>query len=113
MIFIIGPLYSGKRDFACRLLGCGAQELKSRAVWDVQDLAAQCGDLEALAARLAEYEVVIATEVGGGVVPADPEERSGREAAGRLNCLLARRAQRVIRVFYGLPLILKEEQESV
>ena len=30
-----------------------------------------------------------------------------REAAGRLACLLARRAERVVRVFCGLPLELK------
>ena len=32
----------------------------------------------------------------------------GAEAAGQLLCLLARRADRVVRVFYGLPLTLKE-----
>ena len=113
MILIIGPLYSGKRDFACQVLGCGAEELKNRAVWDVQDLAAQCGDLEALADQLAGHEVVIATEVGGGVVPVDAEERASREAAGRLSCLLAQRAEQVFRVFCGLPMVLKEKQEHV
>ncbi|MFR2157848.1 MAG: bifunctional adenosylcobinamide kinase/adenosylcobinamide-phosphate guanylyltransferase [Evtepia gabavorous] len=57
----------------------------------------------------AQYEVVIATEVGGGVVPVDPVQRQNREAAGRLACLLAQRADRVIRVFCGLPQALKGE----
>lgn len=109
MIFITGPLYSGKRDYACEALGCTAEELAARAVWDVQELAARSGDLEALAEELSRYEAVIATEVGGGVVPIDPAERSAREAAGRLSCLLARRAQRVVRVFCGLPVVLKGE----
>ena len=107
MIFITGPLYSGKRDYACQLLGCGAEELADRAVWDVQELAAGRGDLEALAEELAGHEVVIATEVGGGVVPIEAGERAAREAAGRLSCLLARRAERVVRVFCGLPMVLK------
>lgn len=107
MIFITGPLYSGKRDYACQLLGCGAEELKGRAIWDVQKLAAECVDLNALADDLAQHEVVIATEVGGGVVPIDAGERAAREAAGRLSCLLARRAERVVRVFCGLPMVLK------
>ena len=47
MILITGPLWSGKRDFACRLLGCGREELAARAVWDAQELAAGCDDLEA------------------------------------------------------------------
>jgi len=107
MIFITGPLYSGKRDYACQLLGCTRKELEGRAVWDAQDLAAGRADLSALADELAQHEVVIATEVGGGVVPVDAGERAAREAAGRLSCLLAQRAQRVIRVFCGLPMVLK------
>ena len=107
MIFITGPLYSGKRDYARQLLGCTQEELGRRAVWDVQERARSCADLEALAESLAGYDVVIATEVGGGVVPADAGERAAREAAGRLSCLLARRAERVVRVFCGLPMVLK------
>ena len=107
MIFIIGPLYGGKREYACRLLDCKPEELAEHAVWDVQDLAAGCADLDTLAEDLARREVVIATEVGGGVVPIDAGERAAREAAGRLSCLLARRAEKVILVFCGLPVILK------
>lgn len=107
MIFITGPLYSGKRDYACSLLNCGMEELGRRAVWDVQNLAADRADLDALADELAAHEVVIATEVGGGVVPVDAGERAAREAAGRLSCLLAQRAERVVRVFCGLPMVLK------
>ena len=102
MIFITGPLYSGKRTFAAALPG-------SRLA-DVQDLAPAAEDLAALADRLCrEYDILIATEVGGGVVPTDPAERAAREAAGRLNCLLAQRAETVIRVCCGLPQALKGE----
>ena len=59
MIFITGPLYSGKREYARLLLGCTREELAQRAVWDVQELAAGCGDLAALAQQLARNEVVI------------------------------------------------------
>lgn len=107
MIFLFGPLYSGKRAFACKLLHCREEELSNYAVWDVQDQATQAEDLAALAQELTCYPVVIATEVGGGVVPADARERAAREAAGRLNCLLSDRADTVVRVFYGLPLVLK------
>ena len=109
MIFLFGPLYSGKKEAAMKLLGCDAAELANRAVWDVQDLAAKSGDLPALAEELARYDVVIATEVGSGVVPVNPEERAAREAAGRLNCLLARQAGVVARVFCGIPMVLKGE----
>lgn len=111
MIFLFGPLYSGKRDFACRILHCTGEELGSRAVVNVQQLAAQAQDLEELADELAQKEIVIATEVGGGVVPTDYGERVSREAAGRLNCLLTARADTVVRIFYGLPLVLKGSLE--
>lgn len=107
MILITGPLYSGKRTYACTLLGCTREELEQHAVWDAQDLARGCKDLDALADRLAQYEAVITTEIGGGVVPIDAEERAARELAGRLSCLLAQRAERVVRVFCGLPMELK------
>ena len=68
MMFITGPLYSGKRTFARNF-----------------------------------------REVGGGVVPMDAEERAGREAAGRLACLLAERADCVVQMFCGIPTVLKGE----
>ena len=101
MIFITGPLYSGKRTFANALLGTRIAE--------VQNLAKDADDLEKLADKLAVYDIVIATEVGGGVVPVDAGERAAREAAGRLACLLASRAQCVVQMFCGIPTILKGE----
>ena len=62
MIFITGALYSGKRTYA--------EKIGGRQIADVQDLAADAQDLTALANELAaRYDVVIATEIGGGVVP--------------------------------------------
>ena len=104
MIFITGPLFSGKRDFARTLCAEGDW------IAEVQDMAAEAEDLSALADELTRnYKVVIATEVGGGVVPVDPEIRAAREAAGRLSCLLMQRADTAVRVFCGLPVLLKGE----
>lgn len=107
MIFITGPLFAGKRDYIKTALHWTQGDLDARAVWDVQDLAANAADLPQLAEALSQHEVVIATEVGGGVVPMDPKQREVREAAGRLACLLAGRAHTVIRVCCGLPQALK------
>ncbi len=102
MIFITGPLYSGKRTFA--------QKLPGRRIVDVQELAADAPELDKLADRLAaEYEVILATEVGGGVVPMEAQQRAAREAAGRLACLLAARADCVVQMFCGIPTVLKGE----
>ena len=108
MIFVTGPLFAGKKEYVCQALGWSREDLAAHAVWEVQDPAAQAPDLAALADTLcANYPVVIATEVGGGVVPMDPAQRAAREAAGRLSCLLAQRAETVIRVCCGLPQALK------
>ena len=109
VIFVTGPLFAGKREYICKALGWSEEDLARRGIWEVQNLAGQEEDLEKLAKNLAQYEVVIATEVGGGVVPVDPVQRQNREAAGRLACLLAQRADRVIRVICGLPQALKGE----
>lgn len=107
MIFVTGPLMAGKRDYIRAALGLSPEEFARRAVWDVQTLAAEALDLNALAEALSAREIVIATEVGGGLVPTDPAERAAREAAGRLSCLLAERADTVVRVCCGLPQVLK------
>ena len=107
MIFVTGPLFSGKQEAICRMLGWNVENFAENAVRDVEQLAYEAENLQELAEHLAEREVVIATEVGGGVVPVDPEERRRREQAGRLACLLAERAETVIRVCCGLPQVLK------
>ena len=91
------------------------QEPRKSTLLFVQDAAAEIQtpeQLEALARELAEYDIVIATEVGGGVVPMDAGARAGREAAGRLACLLAARADCVVQMFCGIPTVLKGELPS-
>jgi len=109
MIFVTGPLFAGKQTYICRALGWTEADFREKAVRDVQELASVAENLEKLAEKLGAWPVVLATEVGGGVVPVDPGERSAREAAGRLSCLLAARADTVIRVCCGLPQLLKGE----
>ena len=106
MIFITGPLFAGKKDYIRDALHLTEAEFAACAVWDVQERAMET-DVENLAAELSRYRVVIATEIGGGVVPIDAGDRAKREAAGRLACALARRADTVIRVCCGLPELLK------
>ena len=108
MIFVTGPLYAGKREYIRNALGLSEAAFSARAVWDVQELA-RGADLSALADRLAEKDIVIATELGGGLVPIERAEREKREAAGRLACLLAERANTVVRVCCGLGQVLKGE----
>lgn len=104
MILITGPLYSGKHTFARTLPG--------RCIADVQQLAAGCKDnaeLEKLADKLSAYDIVLSTEVGGGVVPIDPGRACRTGKRRRLACLLAARAACVVQMFCGIPTVLKGE----
>ena len=67
MLFITGPLYSGKRTFA--------KPFGGRQIYEVQTLAANAESLPALADELAQYDVVTATEVG--------RQRHGSRKTGR------------------------------
>lgn len=110
MIFVTGPLYSGKKTYVKTRFGWNDAQLARLAAVDVQKLvtgAETPAQLEALAAQLAQKTAVTAAEVGSGVVPIDKAQRAQREAAGRLAILLAQRAQEVVRVFCGIPTRIK------
>ena len=108
MIFVTGPMFSGKREYIKSALNLSDEELAKRAVWYVEELVSEKAvTLEALADELASKEIVIADEIGCGLVPLDASEREKRERAGRLACMLAERADTVIRVVCGCPQILK------
>ena len=95
MIFITGPLYSGKRTFA---RPCG------QCICDVR--AGYRPKSGKLADGLSAYDIVLAA--GGRRRGAmDPAERARRETAGRLACLLAARADCVVQMFCGIT-VLKE-----
>ena len=66
-------------------------------------------DMLCSALRLAAGPVVlVANEVGMGLVPQTPLGRQFRDAAGRLNQQVAALADRVVFIAAGLPLLLKE-----
>ena len=52
-------------------------------------------------------KIVITTETGCGLVPVDKDERLLREKIGRVNCALAKAAERVDRVVCGIGQCIK------
>src|SRR6185437_9252869 len=57
--------------------------------------------------------LLVANEVGLGIVPDNALARTFRDHAGRLNQRVAAQAQRVVLVAAGLPLVLKEAREII
>jgi adenosylcobinamide kinase / adenosylcobinamide-phosphate guanylyltransferase len=68
----------------------------------------ETGELFRALRNVAGPVVLVANEVGMGLVPETPLGRKFRDAAGRLNQEVAALADRVVFVAAGLPLVLKE-----
>ena len=78
MIVVLGGRYAG---------GAGEDPLQCAGTF-AEKLDAQC--------------VLVLTEMGCGIVPAEHGERQFREMNGRVNCLFAEQAEQVIRVIAGV-----------
>ncbi len=105
MVLILGGRAQGKTEYAA------AQYPKSEIVNAYHETVRrelECGnDPLALAEQMLKQHdpeklVVISDEIGCGIVPLDPFERSWREVNGRVNCFLAQKADAVIRVTAGI-----------
>lgn len=71
------------------------------------DVAAEIERLCACLPRLESRTVLVANEVGLGIVPDNATARAFRDHAGRLNQAVAAAAEQVVFVAAGLPLTLK------
>ena len=72
------------------------------------DIEAEIAALDAALPRLGGPVVLVANEVGLGIVPENALARAFRDHAGRLNQTVAARADRVVFIAAGLPLVLRE-----
>ena len=86
--------------------------IRARAIRHLERFAQACvragkEPAEVLNAIDLSDKILICEDISCGVVPIDPEQRAWREAVGRMNAMLAARAERVTRIFCGLPMELK------
>ena len=104
MKLYIGGLYQGQEELA-KKENPGAEifcrfEEGLRGVEDPQGYArAFC--------RAHPEAVVVAHEIGCGIVPLDAGDRAWREAAGRALCVIAQESSQVVRVFCGIGVRIK------
>ena len=65
-------------------------------------VAVDLGELVKVMRQARPDRVIVTDEIGGGIVPTDPMERTWREETGRVCCRLAVEAEQVWRVNCGL-----------
>lgn len=113
MILILGGAASGKRAYLASL-GYGEEQIADGVLDDKQVLygleklvAQDPAGAEGLLPDLLKKEAVACCEVGSGVIPVSYEARQAREATGRLCIRLAARAQTVVRMVAGIPVVIK------
>jgi adenosylcobinamide kinase / adenosylcobinamide-phosphate guanylyltransferase len=71
------------------------------------DIEAETARLEDALTSVAAPVVLVSNEVGFGIVPDNALARRFRDAQGRLNQRIAARADRVVLIVAGLPLVVK------
>lgn len=109
MIVIIGGRASGgeayaKEHFPDRPILCGYEETVREQLQNGEDPLQKA---EEKIKSLHPDTVVVLTEMGCGMVPAQKEERIYRDANGRVNCLFAEQAETVIRVLAGIGQVIR------
>ena len=122
MTLVFGGAYMGKQDYAKAHLGAGEIEqcgsdlpsFRTGYVAGLERFSLACAEQKrdaaaALEACAAQWEncILIVRDISCGVVPIDATERAWREENGRMMRMLAQHAKQVIRIWYGLPQVLK------
>ena len=121
MILITGGAYQGKLEYARKEYRIGDEETcdlsaekphHSRCFMHFEQFVLDCmragkNAVEEIGEFLDEQTVLICDDISCGIVPMDREMRAWREATGRAVNTLAGQAIRVVRVFCGLPMVLK------
>jgi adenosylcobinamide kinase / adenosylcobinamide-phosphate guanylyltransferase len=103
------------RDLAEQLATCGRAPALvdcltlwlSNLMLAEADLEARFAQLETVLAQAAAPVVLVANEVGSGIVPDNALARRFRDVQGALNQRMAARADRVVLVVAGIPLVVK------
>ncbi len=108
---LAGTLRGIARPDSAILVDCLTLWLSNHLLME-SDLDCEIADLAVALRECSGSVLVVANELGLGIVPENALARRFREAAGRLNQAVAEIAQRVVFVAAGLPLILKSERSQ-
>lgn len=110
MIFVAGGAYQGKTEYV-KANYPNMDILDSYQLVIKKQLEQEKDPIEEINKMLEQRDlenlVVVSNDVGNGLVPVDKFERNYREAVGRVNCVLAAKADEVYRVICGVATKIK------
>ncbi len=133
MVLIIGGAYQGKLDYAKEEYG-----LTDSDVFTCEEGSTAVGFDEKIVCHFERYvlalikagqvperavgmqlraerykgRIIICDDISQGLVPMDKTERAWREGVGRTMVKVAKQADKVVRVFCGIPVVLKDDAVS-
>ncbi len=102
MILVIGGAYQGKTAHAKTLLTDSMELWDDLHLWVKEQLQDEKEPRELVADMDLDNKVIVCNELGSGIVPMDPLDRTWRETTGRVCCDLAKTAEAVYRVNCGI-----------
>ncbi|MBQ3670066.1 MAG: bifunctional adenosylcobinamide kinase/adenosylcobinamide-phosphate guanylyltransferase [Treponema sp.] len=118
MTVVIGGRFSGRHDVASSLHALSVCDVtKDDALAFFDEISSSLKDetlcvqacLSRVVEKLSSFDVVVATEMGCGVVPMEENARVLRDANGKLNQALALVAEKVVLCVCGVPKVIKDE----
>ena len=128
MILIFGGAYQGKLEYVQERFGVTGSEVyhcnDETVAPEIPDNMKTINNLEKWILALVKAEInvedtlhrfinthpdaiVICTDISCGIVPMSPQDRKWREAVGRAMAVLSKISVEVVRIFCGIPTVLK------
>lgn len=126
MVMVTGGVFQGKREYVKRRFGFSEDDMVNGAECDpdavfgarcvygyhelVRGLLGQGRDPVEFTERLCRENpglIVIISEIGCGIIPLEKSDRLYREAVGRAGCIIAENSREVVRIFCGIPEVIK------
>lgn len=128
MKMIIGGAFQGKTSFAKERFGLSDEEIIDGEICDhnaaikakcvknfhalVRRIVEENGNVSEYVERLCRENpnaVIITNEIGSGIIPLEKSERIWREQAGKAGCIIAKKSELVVRIYCGIPEVIKGE----
>lgn len=106
MVLVVGGVGHGQAEYAA--MHFPPQEVLMDLHEHIRVALKDEAAMDELLERAVCTPCVVCNEVGCGVVPMERAERIYREQVGRACCILAEKAEKVVRLYSGIPTVLKE-----